>query len=121
VINRYEADSLTTAREAIDFITENKLENTYVHLDTFHMNIDEYSPDKAIRQCGSLLGYVHLAENTRHYPGYGRLDFGEVFAALDAIGYNGFVSVECLPVPSGPEAAKRAREFLTYRYLFPRR
>lgn len=120
VINRYELDSLTTAQEAIAFIRQNRLENTYIHLDTFHMNIDEYSPGKAIRQCGSLLGYMHLAENTRHYPGYGRLDFDEVFAALKEVGYDGFVSVECLPVPSGPEAAKRAHEFLTYRYLFPR-
>lgn len=118
VINRYELDSLCTAQETIAFIRDNKLRNTYIHLDTFHMNIDEYSPGKAIRQCGSLLGYVHLAENTRHYPGYGRLDFDEVFTALETIGYDGFVSVECLPVPSGPEAAKRAREFLIHRFLF---
>lgn len=120
VINRYELDSLVTAEETVDFIRKNDLESTFVHLDTFHMNIDEYSPAKAIRQCGPLLGYVHVAENTRHYPGHGRLDFDEVFTALEAVGYDGFVSVECLPLPSGPEAARRAREFLAYRYLYPR-
>lgn len=120
VINRYELDTLNTTAEATAFIRDNELENTYIHLDTFHMNIDEYSPEKAIRQCGPLLGYVHLAENTRHYPGYGRLDFAEVFAALEAVGYDGFVAVECLPVPTGPEAAKRAREFLSHRFFYPR-
>ena len=116
-INRYEADSLNTAEEIIDFVRENGFTNTYVHLDTFHMNIDEFSPAKAIRQCGPLLAYMHVAENTRYYPGHDRLDFGEVFAALREIGYNGFVSVECLPLPSGSEAARRAREFLTYRHV----
>ncbi|MDR2391372.1 MAG: sugar phosphate isomerase/epimerase [Planctomycetota bacterium] len=116
-INRYEADSLTTAGETVDFIRKNGFASTYVHLDTFHMNIEEFSPAKAIRQCGPLLAYMHVAENTRYYPGHDRLDFGEVFAALREIGYNGFVSVECLPLPGGSEAARRAREFLTCRHV----
>ncbi|MDR1519404.1 MAG: sugar phosphate isomerase/epimerase [Planctomycetota bacterium] len=117
-INRYEIDSLNTAAEAVNFIRENGLKNSYVHLDTFHMNIDEYSFAKAIRQCGPLLGYVHVAENTRHYPGHDRLDFQEVFAGLERIGYGGFVTVECLPLPDGMEAARRAFEYLSRRFVF---
>lgn len=119
-INRYELDSLNTARELVDFIREYDLPNTYVHLDTFHMNIDEHRPAKAIREVGSLLGYVHVAENTRWYPGHDRLDFDEVFAALEVIGYDGFVSVECLPFPTGEEAARLAYEWLAYRYFYPK-
>lgn len=119
-INRYELDSLNTAREIVDFITKYDIPSTYVHLDTFHMNIDEHRPSKAIREVGALLGYVHVAENTRWYPGHDRLDFDEVFAALEGIGYDGFVSVECLPYPTGEEAARRAYEWLTYRYFYPK-
>lgn len=116
-INRYELDSLNTAAEIVDFIRSNGIPGTYVHLDTFHMNIDEYSAAKAIRTAGELLGYFHVAENTRWYPGHDRMDFDEVFAALESVGYDGFVSVECLPFPTGPEAARRGFEFLTHRYF----
>lgn len=116
-INRYELDSLNSNESIIGFIQKYNLTNSYVHLDTFHMNIEEYSPVKAIRDCGRYLGYFHVAENTRWYPGHDRLDFDAVFAALTEIGYDGFVSVECLPFPTGPDAAKRAYEFLSYRYF----
>ena len=33
-------------------------------------------------------------------------------SALDEVGYDGYLSVECLPDPSGIEAAKRAIDFL---------
>lgn len=117
-INRYELDSLNSAGEILDFIRTHEIPNTYVHLDTFHMNIEEYSPAKAIRQCGPLLGYFHLAENTRRYPGHDRMDFGEVFASLEDAGYAGYVSVECLPYPDGPEAARRAFEYLRHRFFY---
>lgn len=117
-INRYELDSLNSAGEIVDFIRAHEIPNAYVHLDTFHMNIEEYSPAKAIRQCGPLLGYFHLAENTRWYPGHDRLDFGNVFAALENAGYAGYVSVECLPYPSGPEAARRAHEYVRHGFLY---
>ncbi|MCC8179999.1 MAG: sugar phosphate isomerase/epimerase [Planctomycetes bacterium] len=116
-INRYELDSLNTAAEIVSFIRENRLPNTYIHLDTFHMNIDEHSAAKAIRQCGSLLGYLHIAENTRWYPGHDRMDFDPVFTSMDRIGYDGFVSVECLPYPTGGEAARLAYDFLHHRYF----
>ncbi|MCC8167569.1 MAG: sugar phosphate isomerase/epimerase [Planctomycetes bacterium] len=120
-INRYELDSLNAAWEIVQFIDGHNLKNTYIHLDTFHMNIDEYSAEKAIREVGPLLGYFHIAENTRWYPGHDRLDFDSVFATLEAVGYDGFVSVECLPYPTGPEAARRAFEFLRYRYFYDKR
>ncbi len=47
VINRYEVDCFITAEETLDYINRNKLENTYLHLDTFHMNIEETDMCKA--------------------------------------------------------------------------
>lgn len=119
-LNRYESDTLNTAADLVELITRHQIPSTYVHLDTYHMNIEEYSFTKAIRQAGALLGYFHVAENTRWYPGHDRLDFDEVFAALEEVGYDGFVSVECMPLPTGPEAAKQAYDFLTQRYFYRR-
>jgi sugar phosphate isomerase/epimerase len=112
VINRYEVNIFTTAKETVDFFEQWEIPNCYVHLDTFHMNIEETDPLEAVRFCGKRLGYFHVADNTRLYPGSGTLDFKRYFSVLDEIGYEGFVSVECLPVPDGRGAAERALRFL---------
>jgi sugar phosphate isomerase/epimerase len=108
VINRYEVNIFTTAKETVDFLERWEIPNCYVHLDTFHMNIDETDPLEAIRICGKRLGYFHAADNTRLYPGSGTLNFKSYFSVLDEIGYEGFISVECLPCPDGRTAAQKA-------------
>jgi sugar phosphate isomerase/epimerase len=112
VINRYEVNIFTTAREAMDFLDTRGISNCYIHLDTFHMNIEETDPVGAVRFCGKRLGYFHVADNTRLYPGSGTLDFSAYVSVLREIGYGGFISVECLPYPDGQTAAKRAIEHL---------
>jgi sugar phosphate isomerase/epimerase len=76
------------------------------------MNISESNPVTAIRSCGERLGYFHVADNTRLYPGSGMLDFRSYFSALNEIGYKGFIAVECLPYPDGETAARKALEYL---------
>lgn len=112
VINRYETNVFTTAQETVAFLDKWGISNCYIHLDTFHMNIEEINPVAAIRLCGPRLGYFHVADNTRLYPGSGTLQFQNYFSALKEIGYEGFVSLECLPRPDGETAAKRAIEYL---------
>lgn len=112
VINRYEVNVFTTAAETVRFLEDYQLENCYAHLDTFHMGIDECDPVEAIRLCKGKLGYFHLADNSRRYPGSGQFDFGKLLKALEEIGYDGYLSVECLPWPSGEEAARKAIAYM---------
>lgn len=108
VINRYEVNVFTTAEETMFFLEAHpELDNCYAHLDTFHMNIDECDPVAAIRRCKGRLGYFHLADNSRWYPGSGQLDFKAQFEALEEIGYDGYLSIECLPRPTHEEAAAK--------------
>jgi sugar phosphate isomerase/epimerase len=111
-INRYETNFLNTARETMDFLDSFSIQNCFVHLDTFHMGIEETDPSEAIRLCGKRLGYFHVADNTRMWPGSGVFDFRTYFRALDRIGYGGCVTVECFPKPDGITAATRALEHL---------
>lgn len=112
VINRYEVNIFTTARETVDFLEKYQLDNCYVHLDTFHMGIDECDPVEAIRTARGRLGYFHLADNSRRCPGSGQFDFSRILNALEEVGYDGYLSVECLPWPTGEEAARKAILFL---------
>jgi sugar phosphate isomerase/epimerase len=108
VINRYETNLFNTAKELVDFLDKQKLTNCFVHLDTFHMNIEESDMCEAIRLSADRLGYFHLADNTRWYPGHGMLDFKKIISTLEDVNYNGYLSVECLPNPDGETAASLA-------------
>lgn len=112
VINRYEVNLFTTCRELVEFLDAYQLDNCFVHLDTFHMNIEENDSIAAIRLAGERLGYFHVADNTRRYPGVGQIDFAKQLKALQEINYQGYLSIECLPDPSGVEAAARGLAFI---------
>lgn len=104
-INRYENNFLCTMAEISDFVRQNGLKHTGLLIDTFHMNIEEADLTASIRACASEIRYVHLADSNRRYPGRGHLNIAGVLAALRAIGYDGVLSAECLPLPSKEEAA----------------
>ena len=106
IINRYESNFLNTAKEAMEYFRNFSSDWLFIHLDTFHMNIEEASMEEAITLCGTKLGHLHFADNTRHACGEGTIDFRNVMGALKRISYNGYVSVECLPIPDGITAAR---------------
>lgn len=112
IINHYEVNVFTTVRSLMEFKQKYQLENLYAHLDTFHMNIDEDSFEDAIRAAGNDIGYVHLADNQRQYPGSGMIDFPNILRLLKEAGYEGYLSIECFPVPSGEEAAREALQYM---------
>jgi len=93
-LNRYESNSINTARQVQSLIDDIGADNVYAHLDTFHMNIEESDPARAIRECSERLGYFHVAENYRGYLGTGSIDFQSIFRALKDISYDGPISLE---------------------------
>lgn len=111
-INRYEVNVFTTVQSLVSFINHYKIPNLYAHIDTFHMNIDEDSFETAIQTAGKHIGYVHLADNTRKYPGSGMINFKEILNLLREVKYDGYLSVECLPYPTSEEAALKAISFM---------
>jgi sugar phosphate isomerase/epimerase len=114
-INRYEINTFNTGEQIKNFINKYKLPATYVLLDTFHMNIEESDPVRAISDCKDLLGHMHFADSNRHYPGDGHMDIEGILKALDDINYKGFLCVECLPLPENMTAAKKAKEYFDAR------
>lgn len=112
VINRYENNYFNTVRETSVFLEALDLDCVKMHLDTFHMNIEEADMFEAIRESGSRLGHFHLADNTRWYPGHGRIDFRSVLKSLSQIRYNGWISMECLPKPTELEAAEKGLAYI---------
>jgi D-psicose/D-tagatose/L-ribulose 3-epimerase len=94
VVNRYESNLLNTAKQALEFIADAGVDNLKVHLDTYHMNIEEADFTTPVLMCGNQLGYVHVGENHRGYLGTGTVNFSAFFRALAAINYSGTVTFE---------------------------
>ena len=101
-INRYETFMVTNVDQALRFLEEVGTSNLKLHLDTFHMNIEEADPAAAIRRAGDLVVNMHLSDSNRETPGRGHTDFAAMLRALTGIGYEGVLALE--PVPPGSDA-----------------
>jgi len=93
-VNRYETNLLNTAEQTVEFIEEVGVDNVYVHIDTYHMHIEEPSMREAVMTCSDRLGYVHVGESHRGYLGTGSVDFDGLFEALVETGYDGPIAFE---------------------------
>ncbi len=80
--------------------------------DVFHMNIEDDRIGDSLRRNQRYVKYIHLADSNRWAPGWGHLDFDEVFQALKDIEYQGWASAEILPFPTPDEAARQAVTWL---------
>ena len=107
-MNRYESDTLNTIEECVRTIEKFDSANLKLHIDTYHMNIEEDRIGRKIIAAGKHIGHVHIADSNRGYPGMGHYDFAETVAALRAVGYRGALAVECLALPTPEIAAQGA-------------
>ena len=94
IVNRFESNLLNTAAEGMDFLRDTVMDNVYLHLDTFHMNIEEADPAQAIALAGDRLGYFHVGESHRGYLGSGTIDFAPILDALIAQNYDDYITIE---------------------------
>lgn len=94
-LNRFEATFLRTVGHATAIARAVNHPRVLALADLFHMNIEEADMAAPVVESGALLGHVHIADNNRLEPGAGALDLLPTFGALQQIGYDGFVSVEC--------------------------
>ncbi len=93
-LNRFETDFINITADAKKLIEDVDSPMLKIHLDTFHMNIEEKSPVSAILNAGDLLYHVHTSENDRGAPGTGTVDWKGVRDALDFISYDRYLVIE---------------------------
>lgn len=93
-VNRYENHIINTAAQAVALIERVGAENIFIHLDTYHMNIEEKGMGNGIITARDHLKYMHLSETDRGTPGEGNCNWDETFATLAAIGFKGGLAME---------------------------
>jgi D-psicose/D-tagatose/L-ribulose 3-epimerase len=93
-VNRYETYLINLAEQANAMLDRVGEPNVFVHLDTYHMNIEEKGFYEPIVSLGSRLGYMHLSESDRGTPGTANVHWDEVFRGLEDIDYDGYLVME---------------------------
>ena len=94
VLNRYENNILHSVENGLRLVELTQHPSVGIHLDTFHMSMEEPSLADAIRLAGNKLFHLHTFESHRGPPGTGLIRWNEVAAALKDIQYTGFGVIE---------------------------
>jgi sugar phosphate isomerase/epimerase len=94
-LNRYEDLVVRTLADARAYVEQIASPGLAVVADTFHMSIEEADIGAAIRRHGHLIKHVQLGDSNRLEPGAGHYDWAETLDALEAVGYPGWLAMEC--------------------------
>lgn len=94
LVNRYETAMLNTVEQALDYLAMVEHPNLRLHLDTYHLAIEERDPASAIRAALPSLGYFELDQSHRGRLDEGSLDLRKLAEPVARSGYDGLVGVE---------------------------
>ncbi len=114
IVNRFEQFILNTAAEGVAYLQDLNKENVKLHLDTFHMNIEEKSLEEGFYTAGAQLAHVHIGENNRTPPGGGHLNWVNILSTLHRMNYQGLIVMEPFISPNTPIA----RDVALWRDMF---
>ncbi len=114
-LNRFETDMINIVDQGLKLIADVGEPNLGLHIDTFHMHLEEKDSAAAIRKAGDRVFHVHACENDRGVPGTGQVDWEAIFNVLSDIKYQGAVSIESFT----PEVKSIARAVCIWREIAP--
>jgi D-psicose/D-tagatose/L-ribulose 3-epimerase len=106
VVNRYETNLINTVDQGLEMLRLVGAKNVHLHLDTFHMAIEENDPLAALEKALPHLAYFELDQNHRGRLDRGTIDFAPMLALLRRADYRDLIGVEAFSgAVSGPETA----------------
>lgn len=94
-LNRYETHLVKRVSTAAEMAQRVNSPAMGVAAGTFHMALEEGDPAAAITAFRDDIRYLHIADSHRGFPGTGAFNWSSIGAALNAISYQGWLSLEC--------------------------
>ena len=102
-INTYDIPGfyLNRTAQALAIIDDAGSDNLYVQYDIYHAQRMEGELIATMQKQLARIGHIQLADNPgRNEPGTGEIAYDHVFAALDRMGYSGWIGCEYKPATS---------------------
>ncbi|MBA5686768.1 2-oxo-tetronate isomerase [Rugamonas apoptosis] len=100
-INHYDIPAyfLNHSWQARELIAASGCDNIFLQYDIYHMQRMEGELANTIRANLPLIGHMQLADTPgRHEPGTGEINYRFLFQQLDAMGYQGWIGCEYVPL-----------------------
>jgi len=89
---------LVTTQSALDLLADVDHPNLRLQYDIYHMQKMEGNLIATMDKHMDRIGHIQLADNPgRHEPGTGEINFPNLFRAIDAGGYDGWIGCEYIP------------------------
>ncbi|MHB9755416.1 TIM barrel protein [Streptomyces sp. BYX5S] len=111
-LNRYEDHMVNRLEQAAELIREVGLDSVRIGIDSYHMNIEESDPARAILAHAPYIGHAQVSDSNRFQPGAGHLDWPAWLGALHTAGYEGYLAAECRLTGDPVEAVRSVPAFL---------
>ncbi len=103
-VNRYETFLVNTCDQALRLREMVGEPNVALHLDAYHMNIEETGFYEPTLRAAPFLCHYHLSESHRGTPGEGLVDWDGIYRGLAEADYSGCVGLESFVEVSGASA-----------------
>ncbi len=112
--NHKETSIINTCMQGVTMLDGVDCEYIKILPDTYHIALGERSMYESLIKYKDKIISLHLSEENRFIPGFGNIDFEEIFCVLEAIGYNGLIAVEgntkISPIEDAKISAKHLRD-----------
>ncbi len=117
-LNRFECYLYNTLDDISHLVKTVDHPNLKMIFDSHHAHIEEKDSAQAIRKHADLIHHVHITENDRGTPGSGQVKWDEIFSALAAINYDGWMTIEAFS-RNNPEFASGINVWRNYQSSLP--
>ena len=118
ILNRYETAVVNTVEQGLALIAASGSTHLRLHLDTFHMNIEESDPVAATVAAVAHLAYLELEQSNRGRFDQGTVPMRAIVDAAVAAGYRGKFGMEAFS--SALMAPESAAKLSVWRPVFDR-
>src|SRR5438034_9377184 len=96
---------LTNTYDALKLLSEVSRPNLKYQYDMYHMQRMEGNVIATLHEYIGWIGHIQIADSPeRHEPGTGEIHYAHVLAALDTLGYQGYVGLEYNPTASSEQS-----------------
>jgi sugar phosphate isomerase/epimerase len=115
-VSKKEVNFIHSTQDGLRLVEMVDRPNFGLMVDTYHMYHEDQDLLQSFYEAAPFIWHVHFSDSNRRYPGSGEIDYEKVIQVLEAIGYDGFVSLEIQAWPDPDESARRSIEYLR-RYI----